>query len=203
MPSNPLNPSAAESITRAFADGGFINSNNGYLAGLRVGPMSDRISSRATIVHITVRLNADQEETDDTNRDIVARWSRGEASRSEIEILRRREFGCPCGSCLRSAYDRVYADVGDRPQGYGEACRCIHCMAWRNGMAEGIYQVIQGVHPRGSYSIRMSEVAMSRDQWVADRSQEIAIFERLRARRGHPLPKLAMPADWQPNKWEA
>lgn len=28
-------------------------------------------------------------------------------------------------------------------------------------------------------------------------------FERVRSRRGHPVPKLALAADWKPNQWEA
>jgi hypothetical protein len=28
-------------------------------------------------------------------------------------------------------------------------------------------------------------------------------FERVRSRRGHPVPQLALAADWKPNQWEA
>lgn len=174
----------------------------------------------------TQNLDDSELRDDDTNSDVVNRWANSTMTTAERD---RMQAGCPCQSCTRAHYERVEAIVGPQPEGYHADCGCHRCRGWRRLMALGIQAVIlregqEGIRqaigrqdrpyividevvdgPSPTPSLRAAERMLQVDVGRAQRQINAAMdsFERQRVRRGHPLVKNPLPADWQPNVWEA
>lgn len=152
---------------------------------------------------------------DETHREVIDRWSRGDASEAEITTARDHgNMSCPCRGCIQDVYTALRGQIAPQRDSYSPICSCSRCMAWRRDMALAIQGYILGsdlaaARPVQTFEVNMRDVMRNVQVRPDDllrptpRMASMTPFERRRAERGHPVPQAALSADWQPNAWEA
>lgn len=145
---------------------------------------------------------------DNINRQIIDRWRLPDLLPSDIMIFAGREGRCTCQTCLRVHYEDCIAEVPSQP--HGDSCDCEVCKDWRRRLVRLLgYPAVPDLipvvprnrdielRPPSDYTFAIDTPSLTEEVVRQD------AFARTRERRGHPLPKLKIAADWQPNQWEA